>query len=241
MTGAALLLLCPGKCFLLPCRKRLHVRFDATSESHCSQCFSEDWCLLIYFWGFFFFFLGKHCCLPQVPLYWGWPCLISGLVSEHLSEFTCHVHKMVLLVYRITGPRSCGASYCGSKQRKQACIIITISANCGDGSVTVSVDMLHIVSITPNCCSRPCHRKMLKILHVWSCGLLWNWKWMVINYNDDHHGERFCATGYLTVWASLCRVGLKKESPLKLFWRILHVDLKSHMMKQDKDYLQINI
>lgn len=118
---------------------------------------------------------------------------------------------MVLLAYHITD-RAAVPGIVAAAKRKQAHIIITISANSGDGSVTVSVDMLHIVSITPNCCSRPCHRKMLKILRVWSCGLLWNWKWMVINYNDDHHGERFCATGYLTVWASRRRVGLKRKA-----------------------------
>lgn len=95
---------------------------------------------------------------------------------------------------------------------KQAHITIMISANCGDGSVTGSFDMLHIVSITPNCCSRPWHRKILKMLCIWSCGLLWNWKWMVINYNDDHHGERFCATGYLTMWVYLCKAGLKRKA-----------------------------
>lgn len=136
---------------------------------------------------------------------------------------------MVLLAYHITD-RAAAPVIVAAATRKQAHIIIMISANCGDGSVTVSVDMLHIVSITPNCCSRPCHRKMLKILHVWSCGLLWNWKWMVINYNDDHHGERFCATGYLTVWASLRRVGLKRKALQNYYrlWRILHVDLESH-------------
>lgn len=44
-------------------------------------------------------------------------------------------------------------------KRKQAHLVITISANWGDGSVTVSVDMVHIVSISLNCCSRPCHSK----------------------------------------------------------------------------------
>lgn len=29
-----------------------------------------------------------------------------------------------------------------------------------------------------------------KTLCVWSYGLSWNWKWMVINYNDDHCGEK---------------------------------------------------
>lgn len=115
------------------------------------------------------------------------------------GRFTCYVHKMVLLSCH-SGAAAVPAVVAATK-RKQAHIIITISANCSDGSVTASVHTLHIVSIIPNCCSRPCHRKMLKILHVWSCGLLWNWKWMVINYNDDHRGERFCATGCFTACA----------------------------------------
>lgn len=82
-----------------------------------------------------------------------------------MNEFTCNVHKMVLLVCQRSG-RAIAPVVAAAIERKQAHIIIMISANCGDGSVTVSVDMLHIVSITPNCCSRPCHRKMLKILHV---------------------------------------------------------------------------
>lgn len=49
-----------------------------------------------------------------------------------------------------------GQFFVAATGRKPAPIIITISANCGDGSVTVSFDMLHIVSLTPNCCSRPC-------------------------------------------------------------------------------------
>lgn len=135
---------------------------------------------------------------------------------------------MVSLMCRITDGGAAPVIVAATK-RKQAHIIFTISANCGDGSVTASVDMLHIVSITPNCCSRPCHRKMLKILHVWSCGLLWNWKWMVINYNDDHHGERFCATGYLTAWAGLRRVGLKREALKNCYrlWRPSRVERHS--------------
>lgn len=68
-----------------------------------------------------------------------------ALQSPLRGETARHVHKMALPVRRTSS-----AGYCGSnKERKQAHIIITISANCGDGSVTVSVDMLHIVSITP--------------------------------------------------------------------------------------------
>lgn len=80
-----------------------------------------------------------------------------------LSEFTCCVHKMVLLVFPIIG-LAAGPVTAAPTEGKQAHFIIMISANCGDGSVTVSSDMLHIVSITPNCCSRPWHRKILKIL-----------------------------------------------------------------------------
>lgn len=65
--------------------------------------------------------------------------------------------------------------------------------NCCDGSVTVTFDMLHVISITAELCSRTLPLEEYapkKILCIWSCGLSSNWKWMVINYNDDHCSEK---------------------------------------------------
>lgn len=63
-----------------------------------------------------------------------------------------------------TGWRCCRVppqgQFMSQQQRKTAPIIIAISANCGDGSVTVSFDTPHIVSLTPNCCSRPCQGRI---------------------------------------------------------------------------------
>lgn len=163
--------------FFIPCHKHLHAGFDATSESDCSQRRSAVSCWFIYEG-----FLGKHWCLPQVPLYWEWPLqLLACLAPVSLSILSTRWRQR-----RVAQPRV----WALLPGRKQVHIIITISANCGDGSVTVSFDMLHIASITANCCSRPCRRKILKIPCVWSCGLLWNWKWMVIRYNDDHRGAK---------------------------------------------------
>lgn len=57
--------------FLVPCHKHLHARFDATSKSECSQCFSK-----IAWWFISEGFLGKHFCLPRVPLHQEWPCSV---------------------------------------------------------------------------------------------------------------------------------------------------------------------
>lgn len=70
---------------------------------------------------------------------------------------------------------------------------------------------------------------------------------MVINYNDDHHGERFCATGYLTVWASLHREekAPEKESSIKLLRSVKNIACGMYMeivafwlMKHDKGVLR---
>lgn len=142
--------------------------------------------LLIYLWGF----LGKHFRLPQVPLCWA---AAAAALTVASTRWRCWC------ILRLAPA--------AATEKVQAHIIIGVSANCGDGSVTVNFDRQHIVSITLICRSRPCHRQ---ILCVWSCRLLWNWKWMVINYNDDHQGERFCATGYLPV---LVEQAYKTESP----------------------------
>lgn len=62
--------------FFIPCHKHLHAGLDATSESDCSQRRSAVSCWFIYEG-----FLGKHWCLPQVPLYWEWPLQLLACLA----------------------------------------------------------------------------------------------------------------------------------------------------------------
>lgn len=91
------------------------------------------------------------------------------------SDLIHYVHRMALLPCPNVGPAHVAAT-----ERKPAPIIITISANCGDGSVTVSFDMLHIVSLTPNCCSRPCQGQIPQD----SLGLML-WALVKLEMNND--------------------------------------------------------
>lgn len=138
--------LCPNKSVIVPRRRHLHVSFNETSESDRSHCYCEKLHL-------FLMVLRRNCVvyhrfnffLPQPTLLVCSPSIAGDLSLPVMSTRWCcwsviynhgraTVHAQRQLVWR-------------QQRENTAHIIITISANCGEGSITVSVDMLHIVSI----------------------------------------------------------------------------------------------